>query len=338
MHKATHDESNEFEKLAGYRDVDRHRPMRRQAGLRASHLRRRALTVLWLTTLNVLAQPLAERWWEHSSPETVLAKAKSITRDLAYFHGSKARLLNDPDSSIELFARKTPTGRVETESVLYTRGKVRTVTYDLESGKFSLVNGILIKQEFTNHAQRLEASLAESIDRPYEYRVLKAEVIGTNDCVVVARMASPKLLQLLRAALYPPHIQMPDFLGDPTNYIRAETHYYIRKSDGVIIGEIKKNSAGEILEDMLFDFVEVNVPIPEKVFNLPKATLVTATNEVQFLQIIATGYKAEHVVKPTQIKIIRGVILGAVLISGCGLLFLLYLKRRKRVSETKGRE
>jgi hypothetical protein len=51
-----------------------------------------------------------------------------------------------------------------------------------------------------------------------------------------------------------------------------ERDYYIRKGDGVIMGFREKNKAGLMSDDQeLYDTIQVNVPIPDQEFTLPKA-------------------------------------------------------------------
>jgi hypothetical protein len=75
-------------------------------------------------------------------------------------------------------------------------------------------------------------------------------------------------------------------------FIRSETDIYIRKSDGVVNGEVKKNKSGEVLIDRLYAVIHVNKPIPDAEFVLPKAPMETATNSVQFLNMSSEAMHA----------------------------------------------
>jgi len=286
-----------------------------------------AILIQWLGFVYFASPPptLPAGWWEQGSAESTLAKAESITHDLSYLRGTEAHLLKDHNSSIEFFQRKNPDGTIETKSVKY--GGRMTTSYKLTSGEYFFANGRLIKFGFKDN--QIEPSLAAQFDHPYDYNMLKPTIVGTNDCLIVARIATPRFLQTLVTAYYPENTSGNPLLGDLKNYIRSETDTYIRKSDGVIIGEVKKNKSGDILDDKLYDVVQVNDPIPSEEFILPKARMETATNTVQFLKILTNGKHADNLLNSREIKRIRFVIIGVMVIS-LGVLFYIFIRFHRR--------
>ena len=57
----------------------------------------------------------------------------------------------------------------------------------------------------------------------------------------------------------------------------SEQDYYIRKNDGIIMGFLQRNKAGEVGGDYeLWDTIQINVPIPDEEFTLPKAPVKVA--------------------------------------------------------------
>jgi thioredoxin-related protein len=75
------------------------------------------------------------------------------------------------------------------------------------------------------------------------------------------------------------------FGGDFRKFIRSETDYYFRKSDGVAFGVTKRNHLGEQLEDWVYNKVEINQPIPDQEFSLPKGEMKIAKNAVEMQKI-----------------------------------------------------
>jgi protein disulfide-isomerase len=69
------------------------------------------------------------------------------------------------------------------------------------------------------------------------------------------------------------------------NYIRTETDFYFRKSDGVTLGLINRNRAGELLEDKVYDNVVINQPIPGQEFSLPKGDIKIAKSLDEYMKI-----------------------------------------------------
>lgn len=71
------------------------------------------------------------------------------------------------------------------------------------------------------------------------------------------------------------------FGGDLRRFIPSETDYYIRKNDSVVIGEIKRNYHGKELGKYVYvyDQVEINEPISDKEFSLPKGKILIARSQ-----------------------------------------------------------
>jgi hypothetical protein len=263
-----------------------------------------------------MAQSLPDGWWQQDSAENILAKAQSITRNLSYFQGSKAHLLDNQDASIDFFQLKMPDGVIETKYVQH-QGRMTLTDYNLEKGRYIYTAGRLIKTKFENDK---EQSLAARFDNPYDYKILKPEIVGTNNCLVVARIATPQFFEAMMTNYYPRYTPGQDGpLGDLVQYIWSETDTYIRKNDGVIIGEVKKNKFGKILDDKLYEVVQVNNPIPIIEFVLPKATVESATNNVQLLHIVSKGMLPENPISPKETMAIRIMIIG-IMVSSLGIL------------------
>jgi hypothetical protein len=280
-------------------------------------------------------QSLPAGWWQTSSPKELLTTSLSITGDLTYFRGTKAHLLNEPSDSIEFFERKTLDGTIETKRVWH-RGRLTATNYKIKSGRYIWQNGRLVKAEFEDDQKEL--SLAAAINHPYDYKMLKSELIGTNDCLVVARIASPQLLQMLTTAYYPGYTAGKPYgeLGDPTRFIMSEIDTYIRTSDGISIGALKRNKSDEILDDRLYDVVEFNNPIPDAEFVLPKAPVRSASNTAQLLHITFEGMHRNNSLNSQTTMPVRFVILGAMTVSSGALLALLYFKfHRKNIGSNE---
>jgi protein disulfide-isomerase len=112
-------------------------------------------------------------------------------------------------------------------------------------------------------------------------------MVGTNDCIVVARSMTPKFLDAIKAIYYKDYTkeQEAQFGGDFRKFICSETDYYFRKSDGVTFGQILRNHRGEELENWLYDKVEINQPIPDQEFFLPQGDIKIAKSNDEYRQI-----------------------------------------------------
>jgi hypothetical protein len=272
----------------------------------------------------LVAQPLSGAWWQQESAENILKKAESITHNLAYFRGSKAHLLVEPDASVEFYQRKTPKGTIETKSVFH-QGRIQFSDYKLQSASYMSEFGWIIKYTFEDDQK--ERSLAATLGHPYDYKMLKSEMVGTNDCLIVARVATPQLLDMLTTNYYPGYTQVnTGALGDIVQFIGSETDTYVRKNDGIIIGELKRNKTGNVLSDRLYDVVQINVPIPDAEFILPKGQMEIATNSLQLGQLTSKALHAYNLPNQRDVKRIRFVIMGVMVLSSAVLLVLLYFR------------
>jgi len=243
------------------------------------------------------AEVLPDGWWLQDSPEKVLEKAQAINLDLAFIHGEKSgspfsqiTTLNpfaktNDNARVEFFQRKNDGGFVETKKFTLN-GKFQWTDYKLKSGDYVFTYGQLIKTEYTvNDAE--EISHAAKFDHPYDFKVLKSETIGTNDCLIIARCMTPQFLAAMKAILYKNSTKEQEaaFGGDFRKFIRSETDYYFRKSDGVTFGLTERNHLGEQLEDWVYCNVEVNQPIPDQEFSLPKGEMKIAKNAEEMQKI-----------------------------------------------------
>jgi protein disulfide-isomerase len=256
-----------------------------------------------LPVFGLAAQPLTDDWWRQNSPEKVLAKAQSTNQGLAFFHGEKSgstsSKITDPfaktndDARVEFFQKRNADGSVETKRAIRD-GNFQWTDYKLNSGDYVFTGGQIIKTGYTE-GQDLEKSVATKFDHPYEFKVLKSEMAGTNNCIVIARCMTPEFLDAIKAVYYQGRTKEEEaaFGGDFRKFIRSETDYYFRKSDGVTLGLIKRNHLGEQLEDWVYDKVEINQPIPDQEFSLPKGDIQIAKSSEEFQKILSVARAAK---------------------------------------------
>jgi thioredoxin-related protein len=130
-----------------------------------------------------------------------------------------------------------------------------------------------------------EKTIAAKFDHPYEFKILKSEMVGTNDCAVIARTMIAPLSKAEADIFYDKYpLEKRAELG--TEYIRTETDFYFRKSDGVTFGLTMRNRAGELLDDYVYDSVEINQPIPDREFSLPKGDIKIAKSFDECMKIV----------------------------------------------------
>jgi hypothetical protein len=243
------------------------------------------------------AQSLPDGWWLQDSPEKVLAKAQSINQQLDFFHaeksGSTASSITDPftgtndNERTDIFQRKSSDGFVETIKV-HVNGNHQFTDYKLKSGHYFFTCGQIIKAEFADGDDR-EKPIAATFDHPYDFKILKSEMAGTNDCIVIARRMTPKFLDAAKANYYKDSTKEQEaaFGGDFRRFIRSETDYYFRKTDGITLGLTRQNHLGEQLENLVYDKVEINQPMPDKEFILPKGGVKIARSFDEFQKILS---------------------------------------------------
>jgi thioredoxin-related protein len=244
------------------------------------------------------AQSLPDGWWLQDSLGKILAKAQSINQDLAFFHGEKSGSALSQNSNpfgetndnacVAFFQRKNADGFVETKRFTVD-GKFQWTNYKLKSGDYVFTFGQLIKKEFEiEERDGIEKMLAAKFDHPYEFKLLKSEMIGTNDCIVIARSMTPGFLDAMKAILYKNYTKEQEaaFGGDFRKFIRSETDYYFRKNDGVTFGLTERNHLGEQLQDWVYYKVEIGQPIPDQEFSLPKGEIKIAETSAEFTKIV----------------------------------------------------
>jgi thioredoxin-related protein len=97
-----------------------------------------------------------------------------------------------------------------------------------------------------------------------------------------------KFLDAIKAIYYKDSTkeQEAQFGGDSRIFIQSETDYYFRKSDGVAFGQITRNHRGEEMENWLYDEVEINQPIPDQEFILPRSDIKIAKSFDEHMQIV----------------------------------------------------
>ncbi|HZI33863.1 MAG TPA: thioredoxin fold domain-containing protein, partial [Candidatus Binatia bacterium] len=147
--------------------------------------------------------------------------------------------------------------------------------------------GQIIKMEFYE-GDDLDKSFVAKVDHPYRFKLLKSEMIGTNDCLVIARIMTKPMLKVAEDVLYKKF--SPEKRAElGSNYIRSEVDYYFRKTDGIAFGLAKRNRAGELLRDRIYDKVVVNQPIPAQEFSLPPGDIKTARSFQECEQIVESA-------------------------------------------------
>lgn len=229
------------------------------------------------------------------SPEKVLAKAQAINQSLNFYQaektGSPFSQITNPfmktnDSSrVEFFQRKSANGFVETKTVHLDKN-YQSVEYKLGKGNYFLSEGQIIKQEFYD-GDDWEKRLGIKLGHSYEYKMLKSEMVGSNDCIVIARIMSEPLLTAATESYYKKYSDSPEErkqMGE--KYIRSEIDYYFRKTDGITFGYVKRNRSGEILDNYLYDTVQINQPIPDGEFVLPEGEIKIAKSFNESLEIM----------------------------------------------------
>jgi protein disulfide-isomerase len=251
---------------------------------------------------------LPDGWWLQDSPEKVLAQAEATNQGLIFFHGEK---LGSPfsqetnpfaktneEARVEFFQRRNADGLVETKRFILD-GNFQWTDFKLKSGDYVFLLGQMIKMEFV-YEDAEEISNAAKFDHPYDFKILKSEMVGTNDCIVIVRTMTPKFLDEIKAILYKNSTKEQEdaFGGDFRKFIRSETDYYFRKSDGVAFGFTKLNHLGEQLEDWVYDKVEINQPIPDAEFSMPNGEIKIAKSSDEFQKIRNEAIAAKRAKTP----------------------------------------
>jgi hypothetical protein len=243
----------------------------------------------------VAGQPLPEEWWVQNSPENILTNAQARTLQLFYFWGKKSPSLIDKNVSLEIFRRKTTDGKNEIKNVstILVHGQpLQNIVYSLESGQYFSSGGQLTKVDFESIDDIIER-VAGTFDHPYEYQKLKSETIGTNECIVVARIMTVPMANAVLDAKYnltagQNRVVSRDVVGKFTESIRD---YYIRKNDGIILGYLTRNSSGSLVDDQLCDTVQINVPISKEEFLLPSGPVIVVHSWSEWTPIMHKSAK-----------------------------------------------
>jgi hypothetical protein len=245
--------------------------------------------LLNITSLH--AQSLPDGWWLQGSPEKVLTKAQTINQNLNFYHAEKFgstlsyhvnpfAKTND-NARVEFFQRRNADGSVETKS-FQLDGKFQWANYRLKSGNYAFIYGQfpLIKMEYEvndDNGPDIEKSTAAKIAHPYDFKIFKSEMVGTNDCFVIARIMTEPFLEAFEQK---GGKEIPD-----KQHIQTETDYYFRKSDGVAFGFTKSTRLGEQMWDQVYNKVEINQPIPDSEFSPPKGEIKIAKTFKEFGKI-----------------------------------------------------
>ena len=205
--------------------------------------------------------------WLHGEAREILTHALTVTSNQPYLSGQKTRLQNDPQNGFAYYQRWVD-GQMERKRVSLHAGEPQTTTWDLPGGRYYLDSaGLLFKLGYDEDFET-EARLAQTIERPHEYRMLEPTMVGTNACVVVRRSMTSALLNAVARELYANKTETDRNTLTP-KYVRAIRDFYIRKSDGLIMGELRRNVKGDLLRDLLCEEISTQA-IPAKVFAVPR--------------------------------------------------------------------
>lgn len=261
-----------------------------------------SLLVTVFSTSYLAAQSLPDGWWLQGSPEKVLAKAQAINQNWAFFHGEKFgstlsyhvnpfAKTND-NARVEFFQRRNADGLVETKRFILD-GNFQSTDYKLKSGNYVFAFGQIIKMEYV-YEDGIEKMLATKFDHPYDFKILKSEMVGTNDCIVIARI----MTELFLEAVWHEEPLWHGKKSPEKQYIQSETDYYFRKSDGVTFGFTKLTRLGEQMIDEVYNKVEINQPIPDQEFSLPKGEIKIAKNAEEMQKIQHDAFAAMRAKTP----------------------------------------
>ncbi len=245
-------------------------------------------------TTAVVSQIREDGWWLKDSPEKVLARVQFTNQQFNFFYcekwGTTSSELTNPFTKTndydhtEFFQRKDSDGFVETKEV-YVHSNAEYTTYKLRSGGFYFDNDQIFKTEYEVD-EEAEKPVAAKFKHPYDYRMLKSMMIGTNDCFVIVRTMTNPLLNAKSDFKYEKY--SPKKRGEMgAKYIPSEKDYYFRKNDGVSFGLITRNRSGELLENKVYDKVTVNQPISDKEFSLPKGDIKIVKSNHEFADVIS---------------------------------------------------
>ncbi|HZL14024.1 MAG TPA: hypothetical protein VFC85_07750, partial [Verrucomicrobiae bacterium] len=216
-----------------------------------------SLTVVGFAISCFGAQSLPDGWWLQDSPEKVLTKAQAINQNLNFYQAEKIGTTipqeitqginpyakTNDNAHVEFFQRKNTDGFVETKR-FQLDGKFQWTDYKLESGNYVFTLEQLIKTEF-EVSDRIEKMLATNFNHPYDFKVLKSEMVGTNDCFGIARVMTEPFLEAVEQK---GGKEIPE-----KQYIQSETDYYFRKSDGGAFGFTKLTRIGEQMTDEVYN-------------------------------------------------------------------------------------
>lgn len=234
-------------------------------------------------------------WSKGATPEQILVTADNILNELKYYRGFKSRKVSDPSRSFEAFHRKREDGVIETKTISLKRERGDWVAmYVSKEGKWiQTKDGITGKFEFED-GEDSEKRFAGGIANPYSYSMMPSETMGSNEFLVISRKMSTELFQALyddmKKGMSPEDMNKILSLGHPLeSQIQYENVYYIRKTDGISFGRLIKNYNGAIIDDELFDDVDIHKPISE--------------NEIGFNKIKnAPAYKSSSEFKEAVVK------------------------------------
>lgn len=227
------------------------------------------------------ADALPPEWNQNATPQKLLETSDTILNNLKYYYGFKNERRSDPSRSLELLHRKRADGVVEKKVISRKRESGRWVaTYVSTEGKWLEADNLKPAKIEYEEGEELEKRFAAGIANPYSYSMLEPETKGSNSFLVISRKMSPQLFQ----AIYDDMMKgkSPEDIKTMFRYgialedqIGYKSVYYIRKSDGISYGRLIKNKNGAIINDEMFDDVDIHKAISDDDIGFNKLTHAT---------------------------------------------------------------
>lgn len=226
-----------------------------------------------------LAAPaLPPNWWTSMTPAEIVCYSEQITEGLKSYRAAKP-LSPEKDIDALLLVRRNAAGQTEKKYTIFSHGKPVATEWVLPEGHYNYWRGVLQRLDFSTSNWIDEVVAA--VPNPYEWNLAGSEQVGTNDCLVLVGIATRALLEKASNTLSgiygqapPDAAQLPLMESFP-----YERRIYVRKLDGVKLGEWQNNQHGfPVAGSMVFQVFEANIPLSEEDFKLPDVSPIPVTN------------------------------------------------------------
>lgn len=267
---------------------------------------------------------LPPNWWTGLTPAEIVRHSERITENLKSY---RAGNLLSPEKHTDalLLVRRNAAGQTEKKLVMFIHGKPVAAEWILPNGHYNYWRGILQRLDFS--PSNWIDEVVASVPNPYEWRLAGSEQVGTNDCLVLVGIATPTLLEKASntvSEIYshaPPNAaQFPLMESFP-----YERRVYVRKLDGVKLGEWQNNQRGlPVAGSMVFQVFETDVPLSDADFKLPDVSPMTVTNWTHMI-MTATG----QTTGPHPKTLVRYSILAGLFFTSCAFVLILWKNRSK---------